>query len=248
MTSSIRLALPPEKVEVGRAIRFCNPTRKWHAGTVFGVADIRQHLTLYRTFPESSPLRIAVISNQFGQQQTLRVRDAVALAVPTQKSPHNAPQGLDHFRCYAASGNPVGQGVGLGDQFIPALTGHLVLDPLLFCNPVEKTHGTVVTPIAHPEAHLTCYSMTRVPFTREVATRNQFGAQTLVVGRPDILCVPTKKLRWQEIPDGPVGAGKGWACRSNATSEANFHTRSHRPTVPLVHTSDFRLVAPVNTS
>jgi hypothetical protein len=81
-----------------------------------------------------------------------------------------------------------------------------VLDPLLFCNPVEKTHGTVVTPIEHKEAHLTCYSMTRVRFTREVAMRNQFGVQNLVVGPPDILCVPTRKLSWQQIPDANPGA------------------------------------------
>jgi hypothetical protein len=137
----------------------------------------------------------------------LRVRDGVALAVPTQKQPHDAPQGLDHFRCYAANGNLIAQPAALSDQFLTPFTGHFVLDPLLFCNPVQKTHGTIVTPIQHPDAHLTCYSMTRVTFTREVAIRNQFGDQRLVVGPPDILCVPTRKLSWQQIPDANPGAG-----------------------------------------
>jgi hypothetical protein len=79
------------------------------------------------------------------------------------------------------------------------------MDPLLFCNPVEKTHGTTVTPILHKEAHLACYSMTRVTFEREVSIRNQFGAQTLVVGPPGMLCVPTRKLNWRQLPDGTPG-------------------------------------------
>jgi hypothetical protein len=200
---------PPEIIDVLRANRFCNPARKWHAGTFYGIADNRQHLTFYRTAPESSPLKVVSISNQFGNQ-TLRVGNAVALALPTRKLPHEAPQGLDHFRCYSSRGQPIGRPVGVADQFIRR-TAHMVLDPLLFCNPVEKTHGTVVTPIQHPEAHLTCYSMTRVQFTREVSIRNQFrgastGDQKLVVGSPGMLCVPTKKLKWRVVPDVAEGA------------------------------------------
>jgi hypothetical protein len=198
----------PETVEVVRARRFCNPVGKFHRNQFNPVQDIRQHLTLYATFPQSAPLRIVRLSNQFnpaGQpQQVWRVREAVALAVPTHKPPHEVPVGLDHFRCYAANGNPVFEPVGLVDQFVP-FVGHFVLDPVLFCNPVRKTHNGVVTPVQNPDAHLACYSMTRVPFetTREI--RNQFGPQTFALGPADTLCVPTRKIGFQTIPDGPIG-------------------------------------------
>jgi hypothetical protein len=47
--------------------------------------------------------------------------------------------------------------------------------------------------------------MTRVPFetTREI--RNQFGPQTFALGPADTLCVPTRKIGFQTIPDGPIG-------------------------------------------
>ena len=42
--------------------------------------------------------------------------------------------------------------------------------------------------------------------TRDVSTRNQFGAQALEAGVSDRLCVPTLKVSVTEIPDGPIGA------------------------------------------
>jgi hypothetical protein len=193
----------PEDVDVRRAVRFCNPTRKFHNGQVFDVADTRQHLMLYSTFPQAGPLRIALVSNQFGQQW-LKLRGPARLAAPTQKAPHTPPAGLDHFQCYPAYGAGVNQAVALSDQFITPFTTHVVLDPVSFCNPVQKTHAGVVTEVQHPDLHLACYSMTRVRFTREAATRNQFGVQTIVVGPPDTLCVPTRKVFWQAIPDAGV--------------------------------------------
>lgn len=198
----------PEEVEVLRARRFCNPTGKFHRGQFFPVQDDRQHLTFYATFPQSAPLKVVRLSNQFdrpGQPpQTWRVLEPVALAVPTHKPPHELPQGLDHYRCYAANGNPIFEGVGLIDQFLP-FAGRVVLDPVLFCNPVQKTHAGAVTPILNPDQHLACYSTTRVPFQGQRDIRNQFGGQTLALGPPDTLCVPTRKIAWTEIPDGPIG-------------------------------------------
>ncbi len=199
---------PEVGIDVRRAVRFCNPTRKFHQGQLFNIEDPRQHLTFYATFPQEGPLRVAVVDNQFGQQ-VLLLREPVALAVPTLKldPPHRPPVGLDHFRCYAAHGTAAIQPVvvALSDQFITPFTGHFVLNPVSFCNPVRKRHGDQITEIQHPDAHLTCYSTTRVRFTRETAIENQFGANRLVVGPPDRLCVPTRKLAWREIPDLPLG-------------------------------------------
>ena len=163
----------------------------------------------YSTFPQSEPLRVVELDNQFGRQ-TLLLREAVALAVPTEKripGPHPFPLRLDHFRCYGAWGAFANTSVWLSDQFITPFTGHFVLNPVSFCNPVQKRDVTGgVTPIQHPELHLTCYSMTRVDNTRDVSTRNQFGAQALEAGVSDRLCVPTLKVSVTEIPDGPIGA------------------------------------------
>jgi len=197
---------PEDSIEVLRARRFCNPTRKVDENGQFGINDIRQHLTFYATYPQEGPLRWAVVSNQFGQRQVLILREPVALAVPTHKPPHEAPKGLDHFRCYAANGAAVNKGVGLSDQFITPLTGHFVLNPKMFCNPVQKRHNDTITEIQNPDEHLTCYSMTRVPFNMQRDVRNQFGGQSFQIGPPDTLCVPSRKLLWGQIPDAPVGA------------------------------------------
>ena len=197
-----------DDAQVVRARRFCNPAGKFHRNQFFPVQDDRQHLTFYATFPQSSPLRIVQLSNQFNRpgttQQTWRVREAVALAVPTHKPPHDRPEGLDHYRCYAANGNPVFEGVGLVDQFL-SFTGRFVLDPVMFCNPVQKTRLDTgeVTPIMNRDAHLACYSMTRAPFQGERDVANQFGRQTFALGPPDTICVPTRKIAFTEIPDIP---------------------------------------------
>jgi hypothetical protein len=201
-----------EKVDVRRSVRFCNPTAKYLPGTPFTpVTDDRQHLTFYATFPQQAPLRVVVAANQFYPNGVQMITyEPVALVVPTQKlepRPHDPPEGLDHFRCYVAGGPAVNRMVYLSDQLIPPLTQHRVLIPRLFCNPVQKTTPDGgVTEIRNPDLHLTCYAMTRINFSAAVLANNQFGKeQKMRVAYPDMLCVPSRKLRWTEIPDTPVG-------------------------------------------
>jgi hypothetical protein len=200
----------PEVVDHLRARRFCNPVGKWHRNVFNPVDDVRQHLTFYATFPQEAPIRIVRLSNQFDRPgvplPVWRLREPVAIAVPTHKPPHDKPEGLDHYRCYAAAGTPVFEGVGLVDQFV-GFGARFVLDPILFCNPVQKLRLDTgeVTPIQNPDQHLACYSITRVPFQGERDVENQFGRQLLVLGPPDTLCVPTRKVGWTEVPDGPIG-------------------------------------------
>jgi len=195
-----------EDVKLERPLEFCNPTRKIHRNQAYGVYDTLQHLTFYATFPRAAPLRIVRLRNQFGYQ-SFRVREPFALAVPTDKNGEGLSRNLDHFRCYAASGKELNDRVGLGDQFEPNIQGHVVLDPVAFCNPTRKMHGTAgPTSIINEKDHLACYSMTRTPLdpARTVEIEHQFGAQTITVGPPDTLCVPTEKLAWQEVPDSSV--------------------------------------------
>lgn len=199
-------------VRVGLARRFCVPTTKIHANKVFDVTDADQHLMLYATSPETGPRRIVSIRNQFGRQKLL-TREPVAIAVPTRKlfpGQHEFPGGLDHYRCYAATGRDIQQKVALNDQFSSALQGHLVIDPVAFCNPVQKTDTAGnVWPIRDRDAHLACYGMTRVPFQGLTYVENQFESEPPGQYRlfaADTLCVPTAKLGFEEIPDRVPGA------------------------------------------
>ncbi len=198
------------KVKVRTALRFCNPTRKIHRRFDAGVRDIRQHLTMYSTFPQAGPRRIVAIRNQFGRQRLI-VREPIALAVPTRKldgglAPHDFPLGLDHFRCYSATGRPPRRDnavVGLSDQFVLDTHKHLVFEPVSFCNPAVKvTPDGAEFPIHNERAHLTCYSMTRTRFEGRVVVANQFDEeQFFELGPADTLCVPTQKLQVDAIDD-----------------------------------------------
>ncbi len=202
-------------VKVRTGVRFCNPTRKLHRRFDVGVADIRQHLTMYSTFPQAGPRRVVGIRNQFGRRRLI-VREPVALAVPTQKlegglAPHDFPLGLDHFRCYSASGRRIrgdNARIGLSDQFTLDLNKHLVFEPVLFCNPAVKVTSNEEFPIRNERAHLTYYSMTRTRFEGRAFVSNQFGDQFFELGPADTLCVPTEKLEVSLTEDVATGDGR----------------------------------------
>jgi hypothetical protein len=152
---------------VGRPYFFCNPVQKTHKGVVTPISNPDAHLKMYsiQTYGRNpfsyvpptvdTPDQVKV-SNQFGKDQELSVGQAVILATPTQKYPHQPPSGLDHFKCYVTSGSPIFETVDLKDQFQDDRFVS-VYYPLLLCNPVVKTHNGKVTPVEHPEDHLVCY-------------------------------------------------------------------------------------------
>jgi hypothetical protein len=190
---------PPivENVTVWRPVRFCNPVQKIRldTGQVTPIQNRLSHLKLYRMFVDDldlAPTRQVKITNQFGTK-TIKVVHQEVLAVPTEKNNEGAFHDLDHFKCYRATGGNINKFVTLTDQF-QTQQGIKVLYPFGFCNPTRKSHGGIITPITNEEDHLTCYKVTRRPFTRTVQTRNQFGIETLILREPDLLCVPTKKL------------------------------------------------------
>lgn len=182
---------------VGKIFRFCNPAKKFHNGVITPIMNPDDHMTLHQTGPQPLVTRQVKIRNQFGDQ-LLTTQDARILAVPTQKDPHGPPKALNHFSCYAVANGPVlNVPIGLSDQFFPSR--HQIMRPLLFCNPVEKTHNGVVTPITDPDDHLTCYTITRVPFVKDVTLHNQFGDLLFRSSYTDLACVPTRKLGWRVI-------------------------------------------------
>jgi len=184
-----------EDADVLLAVRFCNPVEKTHHGKVTPILNPNAHLKLYLIATSEEPTtRTVVVSNQFRPHQKLTVFDAEVLGVPTQKLPLPPPTKLDHFKCYRATGESLHTTVDLKDQFhreeqVP------VLEPFGFCNPVEKLHSGVPTvPIQNRQAHLVCYKIATLPFIQTVFAVNQFGRETLVVRRADLLCVPSLKL------------------------------------------------------
>jgi len=209
-----------EQVFVGLPIGFCNPVAKTVPGPGQGpgqTTDIRDpsaHLTLYEiheTIAQRAITWKVTVDNQFGRQ-TLFVSRPVVLGVPTEKASVageptglGAPVGLNHFKCYLAKGRTLNLPATLQDQFEAADV--LVVEPLLFCNPVTKTvtrsdGADVVTPIEDEEAHLTCYDIdlaAQVGFTTQIhiGTVNQFNHLDVepltVVTDERVLCVPSAK-------------------------------------------------------
>ena len=116
---------------------------------------------------------------------------------------------LDHFRCYGAEPQTrpyFGADVYLEDQFVAfnavvidvwySLFGFGNETVVFFCNPVEKVHSGVTTPISNPDHHLTVYSLnysTEGPHTWGVLFNNQFGTQNATLSDPVALAVPTQK-------------------------------------------------------
>jgi len=213
-----------EEVVVVWPIGFCNPVAKTipspggGPGQTTDILDPNAHLTMYEIRETTRQRHVTwkvTVDNQFGRQ-TLFATKPVLLGVPTHKvSVEGEPTGLgppvdlNHFKCYQAKGAPLNAAVTLEDQF--ETTDLLVVEPVLFCNPVEKTVGTTITEIEDPEAHLTCYNIdlaTQIGFTTQIhiTTNNQFNhiAPTpepfTVVTDERVLCVPSNKAAVLGMP------------------------------------------------
>jgi hypothetical protein len=185
---------------VTSAFLFCNPADKLHGDVLTPILNPNHHLTLYNLSWEGDPQQwLVMVENQFGPQQ-LVVSGPVGLAVPTQKEGHDPPVGLDHFLLYEViQGESVEVVVGLNDQFgyepeVP------VYWPVLFANPIRKIQGAEVTEIRKSEAHLLFYHTRPLYFEGEVQVANHFGNQTLELGVPDLLAVPSEKIGFTTGP------------------------------------------------
>lgn len=179
----------PTAARVTALTHFANPVSKNGEGMV----ERNGHLSLYRIRQqEPEPGRSIGIRNQFGRQ-TLRLGDAVILAVPAEKIERGSElvRDLDHYKCYEAEGEPVTRVVTLRDQF--GYGRGRVSEPRLFCVPVEKWHEEHFE-IRNREAHLTFYALEAEGEARKITKRDQFGEAGLLVLRPEWLAVPTVKL------------------------------------------------------
>ena len=181
------------EVWVYEPIAFANPVRKTHDGEVTEIVNPEAHLVIYWIEGEYFETQIQVV-NQFGQQ-TLDLYGPAGLIVPSEKVNFVEVEPLDHFKCYWAQGvEPPMESVYLEDQF--GAVEATVEDALFFCNPVEKWHDEVLTPISNPDHHFTVYYLhyAEEPQTWQVEVDNQFGTQLLTVFGPVLLAVPTQKV------------------------------------------------------
>jgi hypothetical protein len=188
---------------VTQAQFFCNPVQKLYNNVTTNITHPDYHLTVYNITTGSQPQTWQVeVVNQFGDQN-LTVSGPVALAVPTWKlSPgnHTPPAGLDHFLLYEVIGGYMNVTVGLNDEF-DNKTQVFIYRPLFFANPVQKKYGNITINITDPYAHLVFYGIRAGDFWQVVQVNNQFGNQTLLVGNPALLAVPSLKLNYyQPIP------------------------------------------------
>jgi hypothetical protein len=153
-------------------------------------------MALYLSAPtDLAPTRRLTVRNQFGRQR-INTYSPIILGVPSQKNDEGVSNNTDHYKCYSASGRKLDRPVRLRDQFTAANPQPaLVLRPRLFCNPTEKHHGDAVTPVRNQELHLLCYTMETPDISAEARVANQFEDDLFNLSRPDLLCVPTAKLR-----------------------------------------------------
>ena len=186
-------------------IRMFSPPveKRLPTGETSPIIHPENHLTWY-DFVGTSEERTLLVTNQFGTDQEWVVKDPVYLLLPAWKPYVNEqptyldpPSGLDHYLCYdVISGPPVGlDGVILTDQFHQEQV--TVGDPVVFCNPVEKTVLPIgpTYDIIDPDNHLACYDAPglRPPWTWDVSANDQFGDSMFLIGEYRYLCVPSEK-------------------------------------------------------
>jgi hypothetical protein len=181
------------------AIGFANPAEKWYEEVLYPISSPDDHFTIYLIDYQGEPQSWeVVVQNQFGTQ-SLNVTGPVALAVPTQKEGHEPPEGLDHYLLYRViGGSPLEKVVTLDDQF-GQQADIVVYEPILFANPVKKTHGQYVAEIENPITHFVIYAMGYRYFDRQVQVTNQFGEYALEIWDSDSLAVSSVKLSYEPI-------------------------------------------------
>jgi hypothetical protein len=192
-----------EDARVWGPLYFANPVEKTvvESGDVAEIEDADNHWVLYdiEDIEPTSIEKTIQIANQFGDDQILKLTDRDTLAVPSQKIVPPTPP-LDHFKCYLTlPKEPLALPMNVWDQFHEDYLFTWVMDPMMFCNPVDKVHGTVTTS-SNPDNHLTVYRLhgETVKDYWTVTVDNQFNdaavPQTLLVWGPVALAVPTQKL------------------------------------------------------
>jgi hypothetical protein len=133
------------------------------------------------------------IENQFGDQ-VWKVKDGRFLVLPALKNDPGTVPPWNHYKCYDAVGPALNMTVTLVDQF--GTYEMMAMEPVLFCNPVEKCVNGITYPIIEPMTHLACYRLEppTPASVQPVMMYDQFGDWQVTPLEPCWLCVPSMKL------------------------------------------------------
>jgi alpha-D-xyloside xylohydrolase len=167
-----------------------------------GVRDATAHLACYgiRDAAGQPPFtrRTVRVRNQFGVQ-TLQLRNAESLCVPSEVDGVHSALDLDHYKCYRARRQPGSprfrkQRAVLVDDVetnVARVTAR-VTRPSLFCTPVDRDGAGV----RDPDTHLSCFKIGEQPplRPRPVGIQSAFDAASWTVGKAGTLCVPSRLM------------------------------------------------------
>ena len=142
--------------------------------------------------------------------------------------PTATPAGRDDFTCYKApavkgTARPSSSTFALADEFGTATV--TLGKPQPFCAPTSRNSRA----IADPTANLRCYKIQppkQPKFAgRSVVVENDFGTQTLIVAKPQLLCLPSERT---DVPS-PLGIDHFECYKAKlAASTPSFGARSVR--------------------
>jgi len=167
------------------------------------------HQTWWRIDPDvTGPVRTVYFNNQFGGQRWT-VKQPSYLVLPADKqdypgAPPGNPPHWNHYLCYDAEGPMIDLTVTITDQFGTLTT--MLLRPLYFCNPTDKTHDGRPYPIVEPFPHLACYLVEPLLVGRQVSTTDQFHHGPNIAEELCWFCVPSDKQ--QVIPTSETTWGQ----------------------------------------
>jgi hypothetical protein len=196
-------------VDLDALVGWAAPVSKAIAPTLPSLGDLLrpdEHLAAYVfTAPDIQPTRAVEVTNQFGANQLMSVKNGASLLVPAIKDSQGEFTLNQHWKCYDAFGQSPGVFVNLVDQFHSE--PNVVVGPALsLCNPVEKNNEG---PPPSPTQHLVCYFITDDPLGESHSLDDQFGKHSnLLVADPVRLCVPSLKVNLPE-PSVLISIGPG---------------------------------------
>lgn len=132
------------------------------------------------------------------------VAGLVTASAAAQPLPAKPPP-INHQLCYRATakGFKIPKGVILKNALSPTGFKPRITAVAFHCNPVQKSiQGGATFKITNPLAHLLCFNLTAPPQKPQhlVFAPNQFGQADLIVGQPNLLCLPS----WKRLT-GPPG-------------------------------------------
>ncbi|GJL77970.1 MAG: hypothetical protein NPINA01_09590 [Nitrospinaceae bacterium] len=110
----------------------------------------------------------------------------------------------DSFQCYdvtVSSNLDSYPEAGLSDQFGLREKVHLGNKIESYCTPTDKDGGGVI----NPDNTLSCYSVKETRLRQEVTVNNQFGEHTILLTKPELLCIPSMQSRSINLEGGDDG-------------------------------------------